>query len=258
MKKLIVMILAAVLLCGCGQTQQPQTTAPPVVTPTTPPTTEPTTEPTTAPTTAPAETEPEESLQIGYYVLEKLTMDGMTLTGAAVESIKSYIQIRDGGEGSFCMAGVMEEITWNADTFSLGGIPEEYGLIDGVLILSDGSGTGMYFAYCGDTLPEGFETAIPAGYYAVSSIGKSGDVRFFYDVNPDNGWLEMYEDGTGVLCLEGEEIAFTVSGTMLTGENLSMPFSYMAPGEGEALLMLYPYNEYADSIALRPVLKPEA
>ena len=256
-KKIIAFILTALLLCGCGQVKDPQQTVPPVVTPTTAPATEPTTEPTTVPTTAPVETEPEESLQIGYYVLTKMKMDGITLTGPSVESFKSYLQIREGGEGTMFMMGMGADFTWDEEFISMYDVPEAYSVDNGVVTVGSDESSIMEFTFCGDTLPEGYESTIPAGYYAVSSIGKDGNVQFFGNIDPENGWLEMREDGTGVLYLGGAEQAVSINGTTLTGEDLSIPFMYTDQVEGEELLVLYPHNDYADSVALRPVEKPE-
>jgi len=58
----MILVLAALLLTGCGRKKQEPTTAPttmPTVAPTTAPTTRPTTAPTTAPTTMPTNPMPE-------------------------------------------------------------------------------------------------------------------------------------------------------------------------------------------------------
>ena len=253
---LILFLVAAMLLCGCRQVKEPEQTAPPVVSPTTSPSTEPETEPATEPTTVPVETEPEESLQIGYYILTKMETDGITLTGPSVESLKIYLQFQEDGEGTMFIMSMGVEFTWDEEAISIAGVPEAYRLENGVLFLSDGASSIMEFTFCGATLPEGYESTIPAGYYAVSSIGKDGNIQFFYNVAPENGWLEIQEDGTGVLCLDGVEQVVFIDGTMLTGENISIPFMYTDQEEGEELLVLYPYSDYADSVALRPVEKP--
>ena len=107
-----------------------------------------------------------------------------------------------------------------------------------------------------DSLPEGYIPDPPApGVYAVSSMGLDGDVEFYGSLSRDNGYLELLEDGTGVLVFDGTEYPFTLEGTTAHFDGWSLVLLDMSGQDtgGEPMVMVYvmagPIE--ADSIAFR-------
>lgn len=101
-------------------------------------------------------------------------------------------------------------------------------------------------------MPSQKQNGIPAGDYAISSIGKDGNVTFMTTVDPDNGYLKMKSDGTGVFHFADSEYSFEFRGEELYVNGQLMVWNYLG-SENERMLMLFWYTEDADSIILRPV-----
>lgn len=104
-------------------------------------------------------------------------------------------------------------------------------------------------------------SGLEPGYYLVSSVGKDGDVSFYGNMNPENGWLLLNEDGTGTFffeCVEGEltwqEDALNWQGQTLMG--LTARYYDSELGREDSMVMLY-FTDPVVSVALRPAPMPE-
>ena len=145
-------------------------------------------------------TAPTAVLKPGFYIY----------SGDVFNDTLLHFRFYEDGTGYLSMLGTEAELTWTPDG-AIHGIAydpmEVTATDDGILF------DGEAFAWVGDSLPEDFFPAPPVpGVYAVSSVGIDGNVDFFGDVTCDNGYLELREDGTGVLVYDGAEYPFTMEG----------------------------------------------
>lgn len=104
-------------------------------------------------------------------------------------------------------------------------------------------------------------SGLEPGYYLVSSVGKDGDVSFYGNMNPKNGWLLLNEDGTGTFFFEGvegeltwQEDALNWQGQTLMG--LTARYYDSELGREDSMVMLY-FTDPVVSVALRPAPMPE-
>lgn len=104
-------------------------------------------------------------------------------------------------------------------------------------------------------------SGLEPGYYLVSSVGKDGDVSFYGNMNPENGWLLLNEDGTGTFFFEGvegeltwQEDALNWQGQTLMG--LTARYYDSELGREDSMVMLY-FTDPVVSVALRPAPMPE-
>lgn len=225
MKRLLGGLLAALMLCGCtalpAGTSLPETSVPATTVPAT--------------TAGPV-------LKPGFYVPVNEDLASMLIT----------IQLVEDGSGMVSVMGMPRVLAWTPEGAVWGDmtlIPTWDGLLCKDTVTSE-------FTYTGDSLPEDYLPDPPApGVYAVSSVGLEGDVEFYGTLSRDNGYLELREDGTGVLAFEGSEYPFTQDGVMAHFDGWSLVLLDMSGQDtgGEPMVMVYttwsPLN--ADSIAFR-------
>lgn len=216
MKRFLCVILALFLLCGCAA-------AP-------------------AGTTMP-QTTSGPVLQPGYYIYDGELENDMLL----------YFRFSADGTGCLSMLGVEAELTWTPEGAILG--------IAGDDVTATPTGDGMLFegeafAYVGGELPGDFFPDPPEpGVYAVSSVERDGDIDFYGTLSRSSGYLELREDGTGVLEFDDAEYPFTMEGTTAVFEDWKLVLFYMSAEETgeEPLVMVYVTGGpiQADSIAFR-------
>ena len=117
------------------------------------------------------------------------------------------------------------------------------------------------------TVPEIIEPAMPTvtglepGYYLISSVGKDGNISFYGNMHPDNGWLILNGDGTGTFFFEGvegeltwEEDTIYWQGKTLMG--LTARYYDSELDREDVMVMLY-FMDPEVSVALRPGPMPE-
>lgn len=267
MKYLLWLLTVLALLTGCAMSAAEDTTLPeasfitqPATEPTAPSTTEPTAEPTTVPATVP-ETEPAPVLQVGYYLLDSITMDGVTLYGENLISMKCYMQIREDQTGSMSIMGSSMEFTWDDKELTMEGHPQAYSFEEELLVIEE-EGQKMVFRFGGALLPQEYEPEYPIGFFAVSSVGRDGNVAFYPDIDPENGYIRIREDLTGVMVFDGVSREFTMDGSFLYTETEQIPYHYSNEvyeedfGE-EPMLSVFLDGDVFVSIVFRPAEDPE-
>ena len=216
MKRLLCGLLAALMLCGCAALPA-GTTVPPT---------------TSGPT-----------LKAGYYIYD----------GEYANDTLLHFLINEDGTGYLSMLGVQAELTWTADgeILGLGGGPMTFiPTADGMLC------DGEKFTWVGGSLPGDFLPDPPApGVYAVSSVGLDGDVSFYGKLSRDNGYLEVLEDGTGLLVFDGTEYPFTLEGATAHFDGFSLMLQELSGEDtgGEVMVTVYVMAGpiQADSIVFR-------
>lgn len=171
-------------------------------------------------------------------------------TNAELEGTLLYIQLREDGTGCVSVLGMISELTW---------APE--GAVFGEMTITPTAGGLLAdyeaFEYIGERLPEGYLPDPPEpGVWAVSSVGRDGDVDFYGNLSRSNGYFELKEDNTGVLVFDDAEYPFTLEGTTARFDGWSVMLVGMSEGlpEGEeAMAMIYITDGpiQADSIAFR-------
>jgi len=167
-------------------------------------------------------------------------------------SMLMYIELLEDGSGVMSVMGMPRVLTWAPEGAVFGDmtlIPTWDGLLAKDTVISE-------FTYTGDSLPEDFFPAPPAlGVYGVSSVGLDGDVEFYNIPSRDNGYLELREDGTGVLAFEGTEYPFTMDGPTAKFDGWSLLLLDMSDRDTGGAPMVMVYTMWspldADSIAFR-------
>lgn len=178
-----------------------------------------------------------------------------------MESLLTYAHLRPDGTGYFSIMGMEKEITWTPEVLHFGEM-SVWATAEGFRM--DGSDSvPANFRYVGEELPEGYLPDPPApGVYAVSSVGHRGDTSYFGALSKDNGYLELGGDGTGTLVFDGESYPFVMDGMEAVFEGWSMVLLDMSGQDtgGPAMVMGYTTAAScpieADSIAFR-LLKGE-
>lgn len=241
MKKLSILALAAILifcLCACVRSNAPEVT------------TVPTTVPATVPTTVPV-TEPAAVLLPGYYLLDTEAYDH------DLGALRMYVLINADHTGVIGAMGMSRELTWNDTQLIMDGEPAEYKVEGDVLILMADAETEITLRYNGDVLPEEYLVpALTSGYFVLSSVGQNGNVDF-YSLNPENGYLKLNEDGTGVLFYDGTESELTWDASNLYLQDTTYSYIYYSSemtGDEPMLMMLI--YETQTTVAFRPMEEP--
>lgn len=162
-----------------------------------------------------------------------------------------YIQLAEDGSGLISMMGMPRVLTWAPEGTEYGDMrlsPTAEGLVLEDYISLD-------FTYTGDSLPEDFLPEPPApGLYLISSVGFNGDMSFYGAPSRDNGYLELAEDGTGVLVFEDLEYTFTLDGIIAKFKGWSMLLMDMREQDPDGTMVMgYTYDGVikAESIAFR-------
>lgn len=248
----MLLVLAAILLFTACYSNNDKQVAPTEPTPTVP-----------LQTNAPlVSQEPMPSeLRIGYYLLESITQEGRTITGQEIDDLKTYLRINGDGTGVMVSSGVTTNLEWNATQLIVDGVVLQVALEDGTLVISPDNNMQMTFVFNGDVLPEAYASAqLEVGYYIVSSVGVNGDVTFYSGTDPNDGYLRLENNGTGVMFFEEEEKPLTWDESFFYIEDESVPYVYSSAeeiGDTEGLLMIYFMND-ATSVALRPSEEPNS
>lgn len=268
MRKLIIMLLLtmALTLAACGSTSA-EGTVPPTADPSAVPTED--TAPPTEPVSAPTETEPQELLQPGYYLLHSMAMNGETVEGESVESLRYYIEIREDHTGIFGMMGKTFDLEWDNTYITVDGGTLSYCLNGNNMVINTvgmlqglAEDAEMTFCYNGDVLPEEYAYTLKSGYFLISSVGDNGDITFYGSLDPANGYLKLKEDGTGFMSYGGVEQELTWDADNLYWNGQILPYTHMTYfdaelGRDDSMLMVYFIND-ATSVAMRPADEPES
>ena len=241
MKKLSILALAAILifcLCACVRSNAPEVT------------TVPTTVPATVPTTVPV-TEPAAVLLPGYYLLDSDADD------LGLSTLRMYILINADHTGVIGAMGMKQELTWNDTQLIMDGEPAEYKIEGDLLIILPNTVDQLSLRYHGDVLPEEYlAPALTSGYFVLSSVGNGGDITF-HNLNPENGYLKLNEDGTGVLFYDGTESELTWDASNLYLQDTTYSYIYYSSemtGDEPMLMMLI--YETQTTVAFRPMEEP--
>ena len=191
-------------------------------------------------TTIPAE---EPVLKAGFYICD----DDM-----GRETLVHFCFLED-GTGYLSMLGTKADLTWTPEGTIQGLLSESVQVTaaDDCIIWD-----GVRFCYTGDSLPQGYLPDPPApGVYAVSSVGLDGDVDFYGTLSRENGYLEIREDGAGVLVFDDTEHPFILDGAVARFDGWSVMLLDMSDRdpEGAPMVMVYIMDGSinADSIAFR-------
>lgn len=222
MKRLLCMMLALMLLCGCAAVPA-ATTAPETTVPVT--------------TAGPM-------LKPGFYICdEELAQNSLF-----------HFRFFEDGTGYLSMLGAEAELTWTGDG-NICVMGEQMPVIptaDGMLAFEEEE----KFDYVGDELPEDYFPDPPEpGVYAVSSVSRDGNMDFYGSLSRSSGYLEVREDGTGLLVFDDCEYPFAMDGATARFDGWQLVLFYMSGPDtgGEPLIMVYVMDGplQADSIAFR-------
>lgn len=98
----------------------------------------------------------------------------------------------------------------------------------------------------------------PYKLFAASSIGIKGDVTFYSTFEPENGYLWVENEDTGVFSFDGKEYMVTWDDKCVYIGDGAIPYLYKTYydselGREDALLTLY-FTEAQTSLALRPII----
>lgn len=98
------------------------------------------------------------------------------------------------------------------------------------------------------------------GYYLISSVGTDGNVSFYSTMDPENGYLELREDGTGTMRFDGAEAELTWDKENVTWNGQALTGVYLTYFDSEldrndSMLVLY-FLEEPVSVIFRPAQAP--
>lgn len=183
-----------------------------------------------------ATTAPLDYLAEGYYVLESGTWQGGNLKQEALLPLRCYIQIDHHGTGLVSACDVAMILVWDESGIRIEGEYYLYTVGDNVLTLTGDNGI-LRFRYAGEVLPEMYLPAGPQpGCYVVSAVIREGEREEYATLRTENGYLELLENGTGVLCFDGVTQRLTWDGDGLYTMDGTVLYLY-SPVDG--LLTLY-------------------
>lgn len=248
-KTLLCILVCFMLLTACssGKTGDMQLSQPDATTP----------EITTPEITTPAS----QRLQPGCYVAEKYIMGELSIEGEDLDGMRMYLLLEEGGAGRIGLFGATSPLTWEDKRMNADGMDFDCSLSDGTLTAAcDSTGICLVFRYAGDQLPEEFTSPIPVGYFAVSSVGRNGDISFYGTIDPENGYIRIREDNTGEMFFDGQLRSFTLEEGILHFDTEQAAYRYSsadASGDGEAMLMVGFEGDTVLTIAFRPAEDPE-
>lgn len=225
MKKLMAILLLLLLLAGCTGQRPVETTAPP--TETTLP------EPTLA-----------YPLRGGFYPREQ--------AGSGAD-LYSYLSLNADGTGELSISGSSWDIAWTENQILFYGEPLPVTTGEDTVTVTL-AGEDHIFRYQGEIMPEGYFYRVPAGLFVVSSVGVDGDVSFYNTLDPENGYLQVNEDGTGYLDCQYIQGEITIDEYGIHWGDLSIPCIYYDAEEspdGEAMLMMVLTGDVYISVIFR-------
>lgn len=95
------------------------------------------------------------------------------------------------------------------------------------------------------------------GYYLVSSVGDHGDVTFFGQLDPQNGYMRLEADGSGKMMYHDVEHALTWDESKIYWGEQTLPYlytGYQDPelGQDDGFITVY-FPEEGISVAFRSV-----
>ena len=255
MRKIILpILLLSLILVGCAPKEAGAPTAPAALQ-TTPETTAPVE---TDPPTEPTEETP--AVRLGYYQAIGLSLDGVS--EEPLDMNFGHIRFCEDNTGSMLLTGVSMEFTWDSQRIYSDGETLSYVLSGDTVTLeypvTEEEKICFQFQYCGETLPM---PQIPE-YYLISSVGINGDVSFYGSLDPENGYLKMLPDGTGMLSFNGTEAELTWDASFVYWNGYTLPYFYETYydeelGRDDAMLLLVLAEENT-SVAFRPAEEPES
>lgn len=195
--------------------------------------------------TTEATTVPLDYLAEGYYLLEEGTWLGAPLEQP--ETLRCYVQIDHHGTGLVSAEDVSRILVWEESVIRIEGESYLYTVEDNVLTLTGDHGI-LRFRYAGDTLPADYLPDGPAaGLYVVCAVTRNGQREEFSALRQENGYLQLNENGTGLLYFDGVTQRLTWDADGLYTLEGTVAFLY-SPVDG--LLTLYPAEGLA--LELRP------
>lgn len=249
-KKTLCILLCLVVLAGCapGKKGQMELTQPDGTTPTA--------QTTILVTTTSALQTP----RLGYYVGVRCAMGATTLDEEVFIAARLYLLLEEGGKGEMGSVSSIFPITWDDKQLTMDEDKMDYFLENDELSLVLDEDITLVMRYVGQELPEAYQTPIPVGYFAVSSVGRDGDLMFYGTIDPENGYIRIREDGTGEMFFDGQLRAFTLERGILNFETEQALYLFVdaqTTGDGQALLMVKLDGDEVISIAFRPVEDPE-
>lgn len=200
-------------------------------------------------------------LQLGYYVAQRYEMGELSLEGEELDGSRMYLFLEEGGTGRMGAYGATAPLTWDDKQVTMEGAKLDYSVENGELsLIYDADSIAIVFRYVGDQLPEGFPSPIPVGFFAVSSVGRNGDISIYGTLDPKNGYIRIREDRTGEMFFDGQLRPFTLEEGVLNFETQQAAYRYFsadASGDGEAMLMVGFEGDAVLTIAFRPAEDPE-
>lgn len=165
---------------------------------------------------------------LGVYTCYAVEMMGYEMSADEVLSEESTVELKQGGKGNMSVEGESDSMKYTLDgeniTIEIEGETAVGTLKDGILDIEIME-LHMFFVQEGREIP--VNTPAEVGYYAFHSAqidGESFTAEDLEGMNTDN-YLQLNEDNTGCLCLDGEIQNFTWGDGLLTAEGESMTYT---------------------------------